>query len=141
MSRPVVYIRGMTDALVIFEHNNMHPLSPLLKRGYRHVWCAVIDERAHAWVGHDLRLAGHQTTVLCDVGYPIATHYREQGKEVIEITRKDFRAPGPFILNNCVGLTKTVCGIRSLALTPWQLRQHLLRISSGGQEWHDFSIT
>jgi len=136
MSSPVVYIRGMTDALVIFEHNNLHPLSPLLKRGYRHVWCAVIDERAHSWIGHDLRLEGHVTTVLCEPDYPLAQYLRDQGKEVIAIERKARRTPGPFILNNCVGLTKSICGIRSAALTPWQLRQHLIKSRSGDLACH-----
>ena len=136
MSSPVVYIRGMTDALVIFEHNNLHPLSFMLKRGYRHVWCAIIDERAHSWVGHDLRLEGHVTTVLCEPGYPLAQHLRDQGAEVIEITRTPRRALGPLILNNCVGLTKAICGIRSAAVTPWQLRQHLIKSRSGDLACH-----
>jgi len=136
MSSAVVYIRGMTDALVIFEQNNLHPLSPLLKRGYRHVWCAVIDERSHSWVGHDLQLKGHVTTVLCEPDYPLAQYLREQGKEVIAIERKARRTLGPFILNNCVGLTKSICGIRSSALTPWQLRQHLIKSRSGDIACH-----
>ena len=136
MSSPVVYLRGMTDALVIFEQNNLHPLSPLLKRGYRHVWCAVIDEREHSWVGHDMRLEGYVTTVLCAPDYPLAQYLREQGKEVIAIDRKARRTPGPFILNNCVGLTKSICGIRSSALTPWQLRQHLIKTRSGDISCH-----
>lgn len=138
MSRPVVYLRAMTDALVIFEHNNLHPLGGLLKRGYRHVWCAVIDERAHSWIGHDLRLEGHVTTVLCEPDYPLVQYLRDQGKEVIAIERKARRTPGPFILNNCVGLTKTICGIHSWALTPWQLRQHLIRHKPQEQPWNAF---
>lgn len=136
MSSPVVYIRGMADTLVIFESNNLHPFSGLLKRGYRHVWCAVIDERKHAWVAHDLRLDGYFTDVLCAPDYPIAQHLRDQGAEVIAITRKPRRTPGPFILNNCVGLTKSICGIRSAALTPWQLRQHLIKTRSGDIACH-----
>lgn len=136
MSSPVVYIRAMTDALVIFEHNNLHPLSSLLKRGYRHVWCAVLDERNHSWVGHDLRLAGHVTTVLCAPDYPIIQYLRDQDKEVFAIKRAAHRPLGPFILNNCVGLTKTICGIRSSALTPWQLRQHIIRTTSGDLACH-----
>ena len=136
MSMPVVYLRAMTDALVIFEHNNLHPLGGLLKRDYRHVWCAVIDERAHSWIGHDMRLEGHVTTVLCEPDYPLVQYLRDQGKEVIAITRKARRTPGPFILNNCVGLTKSICGIRSSALTPWQLRQHLIKSRSGDIACH-----
>lgn len=121
----------MSDALVIFEHNNLHPLSGLLKPGYRHVWCAVIDERNHSWVGHDLRLDGYITTALADAEFPLAQYLRDHGKEVFAVTRRARRAAGPFIWNNCVGVTKSVCGIDSLALTPWQLRQHLIKTASG----------
>ena len=117
----------MIDALVIFEDTNLHPLGHLLKQGYRHVWCAVLDERQHSWVGHDLRLAGYFTTVLCEPDYPIQQFLRDQGSEVISITKRNLRPRGPILLNNCVGLTKAVCGIRSRAVTPWQLRQHLIK--------------
>jgi len=136
MSSPVVYIPRMNDALIIFEHNNLHPLSGLLKRGYRHVWCAVIDDRQHAWVGHDMRLAGPVTTVLCEPDYPLVQYLRDQGAEVIAIQRKARRTPGPFILNNCVGWTKSICGIESSALTPWQLRQHLIKTNPGAISCH-----
>ena len=126
----------MIDALVIFQNENAHPFGGLLKRGYRHVWCAVIDDREHGWVGHDLRLAGHVTSVLADVDYPIADHFRQQGMEVIGIRRGQYRLTGPLILNNCVGMTKSICGIRSLAVTPWQLRQHLIKTSSGDIACH-----
>lgn len=128
----------MTDALVIFEHNNLHPLSGALKLGYRHVWCAVIDESAHAWVAHDLRLEGYSSAVMSAPDYPLAEHLRDQGKEVIEITRSRRRPIGPVIMNNCVGLTKAVCGIRSWAVTPWQLRQHLIRQKPQDQPWNAF---
>ena len=127
---------GMADTLVIFEDNNMHPLSCLLRRGYRHVWCAVLDQRGHSWVGHDLRIDGYVTTVLCAPDYPLARYLRDQGNEVIAIKRRVTRLTGPVILNNCVGLTKTICGIRSWAFTPWQLRQHLVTSISGDNVCH-----
>ena len=76
------------------------------------------------------------TTVLCEPDYPLAQYLREQGKEVIAIERKARRTPGPFILNNCVGLTISIGGIRSSALTPWQLRQHLIKTRSGDIACH-----
>jgi hypothetical protein len=131
----------MIDALVIFEHNNLHPFGGMLKRGYRHVWCAVLDTRQHAWVGHDMRLEGYTTTVLCEPGYPLAKHLRDSGAEVIETTRQPQGTLGPIILNNCVGITKAVCGIRSMAVTPWQLRQHLIKSRTGSRSWHASLIT
>jgi len=128
----------MTDALVIFEHNNLHPLGGALRAGYRHVWCAVLDDNAHSWVSHDLRLDGYTTTVMCAPDYDLAEHLRAEGKEVIEITRGRRRILGPFILNNCVGMTKTICGIHSWALTPWQLCQHLIRHKPQEQPWNAF---
>jgi len=121
----------MIDALVVFEHNNLHPLSSALKSGYRHVWCAVIDDRNVGWVSHDLRLTGYVSSVLCAPEYPLAEHLAADGNHVIGLSRTDYRAAGPFILNNCVGLTKAVCGIRSWALTPWQLCKYLTKTKAG----------
>ena len=117
----------MSDALVIFQNENAHPLGGWLKEGFRHVWCAVLDERAHSWVGHDIRIGGYVSTVLSAADFPLAQAYRDRGMTVVPIQRVQQSVIGPFILNNCVGLTKAICGIRSTAVTPWQLYRHLLQ--------------
>ena len=131
---PVVYLRAMTDALVIFEDDTAHPLGHILKPGYRHVWCAVIDERAAAWVTHDVRIDQYITTLYSAADYPLAEHLQAEGRTVLGIERKKQRTLGPTVLNNCVGLTKVICGIRSTARSPWQLYQYLMK-QEGTVEW------
>lgn len=124
----------MIDTLVIFEDDTAHPLGHILKPGFRHVWCAVIDERSHGWVSHNVLLDQYQTMVYCAADYPLAEHLRDQGHTVVGIERKQQRTLGPTVLNNCVGLTKVICGIRSTARSPWQLYQHLMK-QEGTVEW------
>lgn len=121
----MVYNCGMSDAVVIFEDNNLHPLSFLMRRGFRHVWVAVVDENAGYWVAHDVRLTGHATTVLADASFDLAAHYRAQGCTVVVVQRRDRRILGPVLFNSCVGLTKHLIGLRSFALTPRQLHRAL----------------
>ena len=115
----------MDDAIVIFEHNNMHPLGFLLRRGFRHVWLATVDASGIYWVTHDGRLTGHTTTVLADAQFDLAAHYRAQGCTVVVTKRRQQRILGPVLFNSCVGLTKHILGLRSFAMTPWQLYRTL----------------
>lgn len=108
-------------ALVVFHGHGTHPLSPLLARGFRHVFCALRD--GDYWCVVD---AGDGLPAL-HVGHgDLAAWYRGQGFTVLEVER---RAPirVPFAVVSCVGLVKAVVGIRSPALTPWQLYRHLRR--------------
>lgn len=121
----------MIDAIVIFEGDNTHPLSFLLSRGFRHVWCAVIDERRNAWVGHNLKVTGYETNCLAPADYDLAAFYEAEGYTVIRLTQPRRRVPGWLAVASCVGVTKTVLGIRSRALTPRQLYRHLTRTNVG----------
>ena len=118
----------MKRAVVIFEDNNDHPLGTLLKRGYRHVWVAVVDDAGRYWVGHNLRLSAYDTDVLAAADYDLAAYYRDLGYEVMEVEVPVQRMPGWIVAASCVGLVKQVLGLRSFALTPWQLRRHLAKL-------------
>lgn len=121
----LVYSARMMDAVVIFVDNNLHPLSFLLRRGFRHVWVAVVDDSGSYWVAHDTRIEGHITHVLADATFDVAGYYREMGLTVVETKRRPIRILGPVLANSCVGLTKHILGLRSSALTPWQLYRAL----------------
>jgi len=121
----LVYSARMMDAVVIFVDNNLHPLSFLLRRGFRHVWVATIDESGAYWVAHDIRVEGQVTRVLADAAFDLAAYYREQGCTVVTTQRRAARILGPVLANSCVGLTKHILGLRSFALTPWQLYRAL----------------
>ena len=130
----------MLRAVIIFEDNNDHPLSFLLKRGYRHVWCAVIDETERYWIGHNLLISGYVSTVQADASCDLAEHYRQQGLDVVEIKLPYRRAVGPVMSASCVGVVKQVLGLRSAAFTPWQLRRHLKRMESLMRLNHLFTL-
>lgn len=112
----------MTDALAVFHGRGTHPLSPFLKPGFRHVFCAV--RHGHYWAVID---AADGLPAVWVAGIDdLAGWYRGQGYTVVEVTgRRGVRVP--LCIASCVGLTKAVVGIRSWALTPWQLHQHLTR--------------
>jgi len=122
----------MARALIIFEGQNRHPWSRLLRRGYRHVWCAVEDQRAHSWVGFNLTLTGLETAVLAPADYDLERWARQicGATEVVstQTTSLSFNTP---VLWNCVTLTKAIVGIRSSAITPWGLFRHLTREPAG----------
>ena len=112
----------MTAALVIFSDSGAHPLSPLLRRGFRHVFCAVRD-REH-WCIVDA--ADGLPALYVGHGDDLALWYREQGFTVLEVARRE-RVRSPLCAASCVGMVKAVVGIRTLAQTPWGLYKHLRR--------------
>lgn len=114
-------------ALVVFEKTNAHPLAGLLDRRQRHVWCAVCDEERDVWISYDWRQGIPRLRAEAPSGFALAEHYRDQGYDVAEIRVSDTPVAGPFVLNNCVGHTKVILGIKSWALTPRQLYKHLTR--------------
>ena len=117
----------MGRALVVFEHNNLHPLSPLLKRGFRHVFCAVVEDNGRAWVEHNLHGTEYVTTSIAPLDYDLAGYYRDLGMIVVEYERPRHRVLGWLLANSCVGTVKHVLGIRSWAVTPFQLYQYLIK--------------
>lgn len=118
----------MTDAIVAFGDNSDHWLSWFLKKGYRHVFCAVLDELG-CWILVDAREGVpvfRYITIAkaCD----LATFWREEGYVVIETEQVTKPLRSPFVTVNCVGLVKAALCIRApFAVTPWLLYRHLER--------------
>ena len=129
-------------ALVMFSSDNTHPLAPLLSREVRHVWCAVYDDRTRIWVEYNTGAFGHDIRVACDGDFDIIKWYESQGNEVFVIeTDGPAKVQLPFIMNNCVGLVKAVLGLSSWALTPRQLRKHILTLPKGDPLCESFALT
>lgn len=118
------------EAAVIFCEENDHPLSGALRRGYKHVFCAVPsphDDATSIIVDFTL-LSGISILPVDGTVAGVAAHYDEEGLEAFLVPyRPERRSKWPVLLNNCVGLTKNIVGIRSWALTPWQLRCRILK--------------
>jgi hypothetical protein len=114
------------NGLIVFSGDNAHPLSWMLRPSCRHVWCAIRDHNGF-WIETNLDLNGINVSVI-DRDYDLKMHYQRAGFEAWPIDAQPAnRSLAPFILNNCVGLTKALTGIRHYAATPYQLRAHLAR--------------
>ncbi len=112
-------------ALVVFHNHGCHILDPLLKPGFRHVFCAL--ETGDCWISVDSRAGVMVIEAVAPAGYDLATFYRAEGFTVIETTQRSTPLRAPLVVSNCVGCVKTILGIRCAAVTPWRLYKHLRR--------------
>ena len=110
------------NPLAVFHDHGNHILDPILKKGFRHCFCAIPN--GEYWIVVDGQAGLPRIEVIAGTGYDLATFYRDEGFSVIEVkTRKPIITP--LIFSNCVGMVKVCLGIRSSALTPFQLYKYL----------------
>lgn len=114
-------------AIVVFHGHGTHPLSGLLKRGFKHCFAALLCNGY--WVVVDGCEGVAQVSVVATEGYDLAGFYRADGHTVVEMERPGQSVRVPFIAASCVGLVKAALGLRAWALTPWQLHLHLTRFT------------
>lgn len=117
------------QAAVIFTNDSRHWLASRLRTGYKHVFCALPSVNADdISVQVDLSTKGIEVLAVRGAPEQVADMYRAAGLEAILVPyRPTDRVMIPVIANSCVGLTKQLIGLRCAALTPWQLRQALLK--------------
>ncbi len=109
--------------LLIFGTENAHPLSWMLSRKHRHVWCALQDVGRGVWVSYNWHKGLPIIQVESAADYDLAAHYRDQGYSVVEIERGIKPRLFPFVMNNCVGHVKIICALRTYTVTPqWLYR-------------------
>ncbi len=115
-------------ALVVFhDHGEGHILGPYLKRGFRHVFCAVEDDNGY-WIRFDAKVGLPEIDVVGGPDINPATFWRDHGFTVLETERGKAVPRLPFINCNCVGMIKIILGIRAPSvLTPWQLYKYMIR--------------
>ena len=70
-----------------------------------------------------------QVRVESDINYDIATHYRDQGWEVVAYEYEPEAVATPYVLNNCVGHVKSVLGIGGWSMVPNGLYQYIMKRS------------
>lgn len=129
-------------AIVIFTDDNTHPLSWMLAKKTRHVFCATYDERTRMWIEYNQGVMGREMRVLCDGDFNITKWYEAKGYEIFPIETQPYRPIElPFILNNCVGMVKALCGLTSSALTPAQLRRHVMQLPTGDIQCQSYGLT
>lgn len=93
-----------------------------LKPGFVH--CFVLLKSRSGWVKVETRYGVVRVTQLGEFDDVVA-HYRDQGATVVDTTVTGEASLSPFVVRTCVGLVKSMLGIRSFSLTPWQLYKHL----------------
>ena len=108
--------------VVVFTDSCSHPISFLLKKGFRHVFVCIDD--GQYWVLIERLFSQTEINVIERSEYDIAAFYRNEGFTVVE-TEYGSEKSFPFEASNCVGLTKTIAGVRSFSVTPWQLYKRL----------------
>ncbi len=115
----------MDKAYVIFcDGQEQHPLSWMLKKGFRHVFCIIKTDGY--WVLVDGRDGRPAVEVHGLESFDLAQCYRDMGLLVVPAEQGKGRDV-PFVLNNCVGMVKAVLGLKSKAITPYQLYKYLVR--------------
>lgn len=80
------------------------------------------------WIRIDGMSGIPDVEVLAGSDFDLAKFYRDEGFSVVDLEVGDKPPLGPFVLANCVGLTKTLLGIRKpLIVTPYGLYHYLRR--------------
>ncbi len=114
-------------ALAVFHDHGNHILAPLLKRGFRHVFVAL--QNGDYWIRVDAMTGVPVAQVVAAAGYVLMGVYLDAGFTVLELKTGAAPPLGPFVLANCVGLTKALLGIRKLpVVTPFGLYRHLRKV-------------
>ena len=119
----------MSKALVIFHPDNQHPLNWMLNKRHRHVWISILDVDRCTWVSYDWAQGNPLIQFDAVADYDLETYWRSHGCTVVVTETGDAKPWGMWMLNNCVGHTKLILGIRSWAVTPHALYLSLTKQS------------
>lgn len=95
-----------------------------LKPGFIH--CFVLIATDGKWIKLEGKSGALSISILGWIN-DVEWHYRRQGAVTVKTTVQLNALRSPFVARTCVGLIKSVLGIRSFAVTPWQLYQNLTR--------------
>mgnify|MGYP003126675651 CR=1 FL=1 len=113
------------DTIVVFHDHGGHWLDPLLKKGFKHVFCAI--RSGDYWIVVDGRTGGPVVQVVAGADYDLKSFYENEGYTVLVVERgTGLRLP--LVLSNCVGIVKATLGLGHFGvLTPYQLYRRLKR--------------
>ena len=116
------------EALVVFSNENEHWMGGTLSPAFRHVYC-VLPTAHQCSTEINLTIDGILTKTFAGdpadlqdeyEALPCTTH-----TALVEYDPTQ-RHLMPYMVNNCVGLTKQLLGLNSWAVTPQQLHRHLI---------------
>ena len=126
--------------LLIFGTENAHPLSWMLSRKHRHVWCALQDLERGVWVSYNWHKGLPIIQAESAADYDLAAHYRAQGFTVVEMERGTKPRLFPFVMNNCVGHVKVICALRTHTVTPQWLYRSMTKRERPMKIKHLFTV-
>ena len=121
------------NAVLIYCDEAAHWASPALRRGFRHVWALIADERARSWIEHDLTTAfGRTARAFAGLDYDVVGHFEAAGCVVQRATAEPWKRHRlPMSTPSCVTMCKELLGINAPWIwTPHQLYRHVERTSS-----------
>jgi len=113
------------QALVIFADINDGFRSKLLKPGFKHVFCIL--KGPNSWLLVDGAKGIPIIQSYAPLDFDIENHFKKEGMKIVPVEVGTSPSVSPFVLRNCVGMVKTVCAIKSFAVTPYQLYKHLMK--------------
>jgi len=113
------------EALVIFHDGpGGHWLDPLLKKGFRHCFCAVLVDGY--WVEINGCSDGTVVRVIAGTDSNLKEYYETNGCTVLSVERGG-ALKLPLVLSNCVGIVKATLGLGHFGVvTPYQLYRRIL---------------
>jgi hypothetical protein len=116
------------EALVVFSNENEHWMGSTLSPAFRHVYC-VLPTAPQCSTEINLTLDGILTKTFAGDPADLQDEYDELANTT-HTALVDYdptqRHLMPYMVNNCVGLTKQLLGLNSWAVTPQQLHRHLI---------------
>ena len=121
-------------AIVVFcdvkkDDGKGHPFAWLLKNNFKHCFVSFLTEVG--WVEIDYRMGIPLVRCMAPPEFDMNKHYEDNGFITVETKQprnmrfrfNPFR--GNIMVANCVGLIKALLGIKSFAITPYQLYKRL----------------
>jgi hypothetical protein len=113
------------EALVIFHDGpDGHWLDPLLKKGFRHCFCAVLVDGY--WIEVNGCSDGTVVRVIAGTDSNLKEYYETNGCTVLSVERGG-ALKLPLVLSNCVGIVKATLGLGHFGVvTPYQLYRRIL---------------
>ena len=116
------------EALVVFSNENEHWMGGSLSPAFRHVYC-ILPTAHQCSTEINLTLAGILTKTFAGDPADLQAEYEAlpctSSTMLVEYDPTQ-RHLMPYMVNNCVGLTKQLLGLNSWAVTPQQLHRHLI---------------
>lgn len=113
------------EALVVFIDQHGHWLGPVLKKGFRHCFCAVLADGY--WIEINGSRDGTVIKVIAGSDFDLKEYYESRGCRVLSVERGG-ALKLPLVLSNCVGIVKAALGLGHFGvLTPYQLYKRIIK--------------